>query len=141
MDRSGSIYAPRSLFHGQALHAQTNCTSPSPLSLPYNGAPSRMLTVIIPSFYLIFALASFSRREDCGSNSLVRRHHRNPLSAPTRVADHDYPRLRNDNKLHKHNKRSWRRRRRRIAIHPGHRDAPSVALMHRHTRRTAGTHL
>jgi UDP-xylose/UDP-N-acetylglucosamine transporter B4 len=35
MDRSGSIYAPRSLFHGQALHAQTNCTSPSPFSVPY----------------------------------------------------------------------------------------------------------
>lgn len=35
MDRSSSIYAPRSLFHGQALHAQTNCTSPSPFSIPF----------------------------------------------------------------------------------------------------------
>ena len=37
MDRSGSIYAPRSLFYGQALHAQTNSTSPSYFSLPYIG--------------------------------------------------------------------------------------------------------
>src|SRR6267154_987570 len=51
MDRSGSIYAPRSLFHEQALHAQTNCTLPPPFSVPYNGASPRMLTIILPSFY------------------------------------------------------------------------------------------
>ena len=34
MNRSGSIHAPRSLFHGQALHAQTNCSSPSSFLCP-----------------------------------------------------------------------------------------------------------
>jgi hypothetical protein len=53
MDRSCSVYAPRSGFHGQALHAQTNCTSPSPFSVPYNGASPRMLTDILPSFYCV----------------------------------------------------------------------------------------
>jgi hypothetical protein len=137
MDRSGSIYAPRSLFHGQALHAQTNCTSSSPFSVPYNGASSRMLTVILPSFY-----PAFLSREDCGSDSLVRRHHRDPVSAPHRVADHDYPRPRNGNKQHKHNRRNHRNQHcRHIAVHPRHRDAASVARMHRRTRRTTRAHL
>ena len=55
MNRSGSIYAPRSLFHGQALHAQTNCTSHSPLSVPYNGTSPRMLDDHSPpAFYPSF---------------------------------------------------------------------------------------
>jgi hypothetical protein len=58
MDRSGSIYAPRSLFHGQALHAQTNCTSPSPFSIPYNGASRRMLTDILLFAKIAVAIVS-----------------------------------------------------------------------------------
>jgi hypothetical protein len=143
MDRSGSIYAPRSLFHGQALHTQTNCTSPSPLLCPLqrdiatHADDHSPLLLSLKKKYL----RPFSR-EDCGSNSLVRRHYRDPVSAPHRVADHDPPRLRNDNKLHKHNSRNPRRRHcRHIAVHPRHRDAPSVARMHRRSRRTTRAHL
>ena len=105
-----------------------------------SGTPPHMLTVILPSPFLslyIFFRATF--REDCGSNCLVRRHHRDPLSAPPRVADHGHPRPRDNNKPHKHNRRSQHRR--RIAVHYRHRDARSVARMHRHTRRTTRAHL
>jgi hypothetical protein len=101
-----------------------------------------MLTVILPSFYpyiSLFFLGGRPFREDCGSNCLVWRHNRDPLSAPHRVADHDYPRPRDGNKLHKHNGRSQHCR--HIAVHPRDRDAPSVARMHRHTRRTTRAHL
>ncbi len=142
MDRTGCIHAPRPLLHGQALHAQTNCTSPS-FSLPSNGAPPRLLTVILSPPSMPLHLSSFylrSFRKDCGSSSLVWRHHRDALSAPPHPADHDHPRLRNGNKPHEHNRRSHKHRR-RIAVHTRHHDAPSVARMHRRTRCTSRTHL
>ena len=142
MDRSGCLYAPRSRFHGQALHAQTNCTLPSPFSIPYNGASPCMLTVILPFFYPHILFFGRFFREDCGSNRFVRRYHRDPLSAPHRISDHEHPRPRNGSKLHKRNSRSYRGQHCRfIAVHPRTCDAPNVARMHRHTRRTTRAHL
>ena len=37
--RAGRVHDPRPRLHGQAIHATTNSTSPSPFSLPSNGGP------------------------------------------------------------------------------------------------------
>jgi hypothetical protein len=87
-NRAGRVHDPRPRLHGQAIHAATNCTSPSPFSLPSNGAPPRMLTLISPAFPCAPPLFFYKGRR---SRSLVRRHLRDALPTARRLANYARP--------------------------------------------------